>query len=307
MNVSWNTIARLVRLPNLPSALSNICLGALATNALPDRWLPFLALLLASACLYSGGMVFNDYFDRDEDKRDRPNRPIPSGQITSTLAAWFGTGLLLAGVASSALAGWLLSLREDGSSSILPVVLAIALVLAILAYDGALKTSPVAPGLMGLCRFLNVLLGISICGHLAWPRGTLLALVVGVYVTGVTLFARTEARLSNQTVLRVAAGILLAALVLALPVPALLRPGTSSPLFPYLLALFGFSLGLAVWTAQASPTPSHVQAAVKRSLLGLIVLDAILASAVAGSVGLLLLGLLAPAFYLNRRRTLYAT
>jgi 4-hydroxybenzoate polyprenyltransferase len=50
-----------------------------------------------------------------------------------------------------------------------------------------------------------------------------------------------------------------------------------------------------------------VQAAVKRCLMGLIVLDAILALAVAGTVGLAILALLVPSMYLNRKRWLYAT
>lgn len=304
---SWNTLAQLVRLPNLPSAVSNIVLGAVATQSLPDRWLPFLALLLSSASLYMGGMVFNDYFDRDEDRRHRPSRPIPSGKVTVRQAFWIGTVLLLGGVLFAIFAGYLLGLRNDGSSTILPPLIAGALVGSILGYDAAFKQSPIAPGLMGLCRFLNVWLGVSVFGSLAWPRGTHLALVVGLYVTGVTLFARTEARQSNRILLRIGAGMMLSALLLALPIPVFLPSNASSPLFPYLLALFGFFLGLALWTAQANPSPAVVQAAVKRSLLGLILLDSILATTVIGTPGLLLLLLLVPALYLNRRRTLYAT
>ena len=43
--------------------------------------LPFRLLLLASACLYCGGMVWNDYFDREQDRRERGDRPIPSGKV----------------------------------------------------------------------------------------------------------------------------------------------------------------------------------------------------------------------------------
>src|SRR5262249_61032160 len=59
--------AQLIRLPNVFTALADICLGALAVGALPGRWLPFTFLLLASACLYSAGMVWNDYFDFEQD------------------------------------------------------------------------------------------------------------------------------------------------------------------------------------------------------------------------------------------------
>jgi hypothetical protein len=46
---------------------------------------------------------------------------------------------------------------------------------------------------------------------------------------------------------------------------------------------------------------------VKRALFSLILLDAILASAFVGTSGLLILVLLTPTLYLNRKRWLYAT
>ena len=66
-------------------------------------------------------------------------------------------------------------------------------------------------------------------------------------------------------------------------------------------------MGFPVASAIRAPTPDRVQAAVKRSLMGLILLDAVLATALAGTAGLALLVLLAPSVYLNRRRWLYAT
>jgi hypothetical protein len=100
---------------------------------------------------------------------------------------------------------------------------------------------------------------------------------------------------------------MLASLALALPLPLTPPPGQSSPLFPYLLVVVGLAVGFPVWQAIEEPTPGRVQAAVKRSLLCLIALDAVLATAVAGAAGLLILLLLTPALYLNRRRWLYAT
>ena len=70
----------------------------------------------------------------------------------------------------------------------------------------------------------------------------------------------------------------------------------------------GFYLGLPAWQAIQAPTPGNVQGVVKRALMSLILLDAILATATrAGTLGLLVLVLLAPSLYLNRRRWLYAT
>jgi 4-hydroxybenzoate polyprenyltransferase len=292
----FRTYAQILRLPNLPTALADICLGALAANALPQHGLAFAALLLASACLYSAGMVWNDYFDQEQDRRERPFRPLPSGRIASRQAAQLGAGLLLAGV---------LSALPAGKTSF---YLAVFLVVAILAYDGWLKRTWAGPLAMGTCRFLNVLLGVSACGSLLWPRGAHLALIVGLYIVGVTWFARTEARVSNQNALRGAAAVMLVSLLLALPLPVFLPDGQrSSFLFPYLLVGLGFFVGVPVVNAISNPLPSLVQAAVKRSLMALIVLDTVLATATAGLIGLVILLLLAPSLYLNRKSWLYAT
>jgi 4-hydroxybenzoate polyprenyltransferase len=299
--------AQLMRLPNLPSAIADICLGALFTHSLPARWLSFGLLVLASSCLYCAGMVWNDWFDLEQDKRERPDRPLPSGRVALGEAFRLGCGLLAAGVIFAVLAALALPAQPDGTRTFLPVVLAVLLVVAILLYDGSAKRTAAGPVVMGSCRFLNVLLGVSVAGTLAWPQGAHLALVVGLYVAGLTWFARTEARQSNQLELRAAAGVMLASLLLALLLPAHIEEGSCSPLFPYLLLAFGFALGLPVVEAIRVPTPQRVQGAVTRLLIGLIPLDALLASTAAGTAGLALLVLLAPSVYLNRRRWLYAT
>jgi 4-hydroxybenzoate polyprenyltransferase len=294
--------AQLVRLPNVFTAAADICLGALAVRALPERWLVFGLLVLASSCLYCGGMVWNDFFDLEQDRRDRPFRPLPSGRVSRGAAARFGAGLLLAGVILSLLAGWrLAAYGEDGTRFVWrPVVLALVLVAAILLYDGWLKRTWAGPLGMGSCRFLNVLLGLSVSGGWVWPWGPHMALIVGVYIIGVTWFARTEAATSSQTALAGAAAVMLAGLLLVLPLPVGREPGESSWLFPYLLVGLGFLVGIPVCQAVAGPTPRRVQAAVKRALMGLVVLDAVLATALAGPIGLLILLLLLPALYLGR-------
>ena len=90
--------AQLARVSNLPTALADICLGTLAAGALPGQGFSFAVLLPASACLYSAGMVWNDYFDRDRDRLERPFRPLPSGRVSPGQAARLGAGLLVAGV-----------------------------------------------------------------------------------------------------------------------------------------------------------------------------------------------------------------
>jgi hypothetical protein len=294
--------AQLVRLPNVFTALADIALGALVTGALPARWLPFVLLALASACLYCAGMVWNDFFDIEQDRRERPFRPLPSGRVTVREAGLLGGILLGGGLTLSLLAGLVLGSRT-------PVLLAVLLVGAILAYDAWLKRTWAGPLGMGACRFLNVLLGLSLAPQPEAGRGIYLALIVGVYIVGVTWFARTEARASSQAALAGAALVILVGLFLALPLAVLLADSPwqhdTSPLFPYLLVAFGFYLGLPLFRAIQKPTPPLVQSAVKRAVLGLVALDAILATAAVGVVGLVLLVLLLPALYLGRR--LYST
>jgi 4-hydroxybenzoate polyprenyltransferase len=299
---AFRPYAQLVRLPALPTALADVGLGALATHSLPGRWFGFLLLCGASACLYCGGMVLNDFFDVEQDRRERPDRPIPSGRVSRRRAGLLGAGLLGCGFVLALLAALVQGWRG-------PAVLGGLLAAAVLLYDGWLKRTWAGPVAMGTCRFLNVLLGVSLAGTLAWPLGPHLAAVVGLYIVGVTWLARTEARTSNPAALAGAGCVLLASLLLALPLPVVGPRGepVASPLFPYLLVVLGFALGFPVVEAIRSPGPARVQAAVRRCLMALIVLDAVLACAVAGTAGLGLLVLLTPALYLSRRRWLYAT
>jgi 4-hydroxybenzoate polyprenyltransferase len=293
--------ARLARLPNVFTALADVGLGLLASGG-GVAWSAYFLLPLASAALYTGGMVWNDYFDQEQDLRERPFRPLPSGQITLAAARRLGVALLAVGWGCAALFGW-----QAGGFDPVPALLGGLLVGMILLYDRWLKRFWAGPLGMGACRSLNVLLACSAAApeHLPWALRLHLAAVVGLYIVGVTWFARTEARRSDTDQLRRAAGVMAAALVLALPVPLYLPEGTASPLFPYLLVGFGFLVGLPAARAWAKPEPARVQAAVKRAVLGLVVLDAVLATAVAGTVGLVLLLLLPPALVLGQ--WLYST
>src|SRR5215211_353107 len=153
--------ARLLRLPNVFTALADIGLGLCATAALSPgsvnddfAWKAGL-LLLASGMLYSAGMVWNDYFDLAEDRRDRPFRPLASGRISVRTAVVLGTLLLAGGWACAAVTG------RAG-----------ALAGAILAYDARIKRTSAGPIGMALCRFLNVLLGLSLADPAALPLAT---------------------------------------------------------------------------------------------------------------------------------------
>jgi 4-hydroxybenzoate polyprenyltransferase len=282
--------ARLVRLPNVFTALADIALGAFAAG-IDHIGLANLALAASSACLYCSGMVWNDLFDIEQDARERPFRPLPSGQVAPRTAAVLASALMLSGCGLACLAGWIAA------------ALAATLALTILLYDRWLKRTSWGPTGMGACRFLNVLLGLATTGLAAFTLELQLhlAAVVGVYVCGVTWFARREAVTSRSRQLRSAGIVMAGALAVALLLPMHVPPGTASPLFPYLLVSFGIVIGVPASRAIAKPEPARVQAAVKQAVLGIIGLDAVLATAISGTYGLLILVLLPPALWLGRR------
>jgi 4-hydroxybenzoate polyprenyltransferase len=286
--------AQLLRLPNVFTAFADIalaaCVGISAVTPTSDFWLTIALLALASGCLYLAGMVWNDVFDIAEDTRDRPFRPIPSKRVTIRTASILASLLVFAGLGFAILAG--------------AVVVGIVLACAVLLYDAWLKRTPLGPVAMAACRFLNVLLGLTVIPDdaLNTPLRLHIAGVVGVYIVGVTWFARTEAAVSSRRHLLAASGVVAVSLVLALTLRARL-PDPAGPagfLFPYLLVAFGFAVGVPLARACRNPGPKPVQAAVKRCVLGLVGLDAVLATAFVGAPGLLVLLLLPPALAIGK-------
>lgn len=186
---------RLLRLPNVFSAIADILAGYfLATTAAHTAidWLVLASLCAVSAALYLAGMAFNDIADRDEDARVRPTRPIPSGAVSLQGAVMCAGGLMLAGIQ---IAAW------TGRTTL---IVAAVLCAAILAYDFVCKGRTFAgPLALGVCRFANVLLGMSAAYNAPdtldalrsaplWGMPWLPALASGLYGAGVTAFSAQE-------------------------------------------------------------------------------------------------------------------
>jgi 4-hydroxybenzoate polyprenyltransferase len=300
--------AQLLRIPNVFTAFADIALGACTACAvLPsmpaESWLAYLVLALSSGCLYLAGMVWNDIFDLAEDKKARAFRPLPSGRVGKGTAILLGVLLFAAGLALAAAAG--LPAQADWNHE--PLLFALGIVAGVLIYDGGAKHTPFGPVSMAACRLMNVLFGLALI-----PEAALdiefrihLAAVVGFYIVGVTWFARTEENRSRKRDLALAACVIALSLVLALLLRAKLHStkpfaGLGTFAFPYLLVGFGFLVGRPVVRAISNPSPRKVQSAVKRCVLGLVVLDAVLATLFVGLPGLLVLLLLPPALLLGK-------
>ena len=295
---------QLLRAAAIPTALSNILLGYLIASG---DWQPvssLLVLLIASASLYSAGMVFNDVFDIETDRKERPSRPLPAGSISVRSATFFGVGLVAIGLLASALAG-------IQAGTLRPVLIAIGLTVMILLYDGPLKKTRLGPLAMGSCRFLNILLGASLvpveAGILGYSKMTLwIAFSIGVLIAGTTAFGRNEAR-KNKLVELLPGAITISTGVFFLlatsffrDFPLLDRPRRT---FPLLLLLIAAPIFRNVVAAFIQGSPQAIQKTVGSIIRSLIIIDAAFVWLVSNDqllYPLLVLLLLIPSFLLGR-------
>jgi 4-hydroxybenzoate polyprenyltransferase len=262
---------QLLRLPNIFTAVADVMMGYVVTHRSLQPWGNFALLLVTSCLLYLSGVVLNDVFDAETDAREQPHRPIPSGRVSRRSAAVAGWAMLVAGV----LVAWYLSFEANDWR---PGAVATLLASCIVLYDGALKRTRLAPLVMGECRMLNVLLGMSLM-IIPWGKAEILiAIGLGVYIFGVTLFARTDAYVSSRIRLTVGLAILLGGMAMLAAVPWLTveRPPLAVTRTGWYLLWAALGLITARRCALAifEPTPQRVQTAVRHCVHSIIVLDA---------------------------------
>lgn len=256
----------LLRPANVVTAAADILAGA-AVAGVP-RLVPLAWLVLGSAALYAGGVVLNDYFDRTVDRVERPERPIPSGRISPGTARNFGVLLLAAGIAASAGAGMTSALVAAG------------LAMAVVLYDAVSKRSPfLGPVNMGACRALNLMLGMTIQPG-ALQTHAWLGLLPLVYIAGVTVLSRGEVAGGKRPVAALALA-LVGLVTAAAGWLALRAPHTVIWWAPVLAAALAVRVVPPYWSAWRDPSPGRIRTAVRRGVLSLVLLDAVIAAAYA--------------------------
>ncbi len=252
----------LTRPANLVTAIADVLAGMAIAGyfMIPDSAIaPINWLCLATVGLYGGGVVFNDVFDAELDAVERPERPIPSGIISKRSAIILGTVLLIIGIAASFLVN-----QTAG-------FLAIGISIASLVYDRFGKHHNwLGPVNMGLCRGLNLLLGVSILPEQVLPW-MWVGLVPIVYIAAITMISRGEVHGGSPTILR--AGGILYALVIGSVAALAQRQKQLGTALPF-LALFGYYIFPPLWRAVKEPVGRNIGLAVKAGVLSLIVMNA---------------------------------
>lgn len=174
----------LTRPANVITALSDILAGLSIVGFLfgfkDYQIFPTLLLGASSMCLYAGGVVMNDVFDFSIDQIERPERALPSGRISKSTAIIGGLVLLVAGVVLAF------------AQSIFSGIIATVLVGNILFYDAVAKNYLVmGPLIMGLCRSLNLALGMSVYELEVLEHSDVLLLPL-LYIGAITLISKGE-------------------------------------------------------------------------------------------------------------------
>ena len=301
----------LVRLPNVFTAPSNVLTGYLAAvvPAANADALQLFLLLLSSILLYIAGTVFNDYFDIELDKRERPYRPLPSGGITKKVA------LLIAII--SLISANILAFTASMSSLAVCIIMSVM----VIGYDYKLKNTFFGPIAMGIIRSLNIILGASPTlfvilipynhtnANFILARIIIVSLSLFVYVMAISLLSRKEVvtgeELEGKHSYTQTRQIIIISFLLVLAV-------ILSILFAVFLGIFKMNLFLslvlfsAIMVITFKQTNYHnsltIQNAIKHMVISIIVLDSIFITGLTGSYyGLLTLILALPSIFLARK------
>lgn len=266
----WIGYLRLMRPANIITAISDILAGiaiAIAVTGSRDmlQWQSVWLLVISTGGLYGGGVVLNDVFDAELDKKERPERPIPSGLIAKSAAAVFGIVLLLVGILAAAGAGvWL------------PACIASAIACCAVVYDKWMKHNRIlGPLNMGICRGLNLLLGMSVFPAAVLQSGYI-AIVPVLYIAAITMISRGEVHGGKKSTLYGAA------LLYLVVIAGIVAAGIINRQVGYTLvfvALFAVMIFPPLQKAIRHAEGPLIGKAVKAGVIALIVMNAAWAAA----------------------------
>jgi hypothetical protein len=181
------TLLELGRVSNLPTVWSNVACGAALSGA-PLQVAPLALVAVAGSLFYVGGMLLNDAFDAEIDRRERPERPIPSGRATLSEVYGAGFGMLAAGLVLLAAGA---ALRISPAGIAWPLA-GLGTTLAIVAYNRWHKGYAWSPVVMGLCRAGLYVLGAFAVSATPDPQLIPAAISLLLYIVGLTHIARFE-------------------------------------------------------------------------------------------------------------------
>jgi len=290
----------MMRVSNLPTVWTNVFAGwvlGLSISSVHESPLrlaaifspQFLYLLIGASSLYVAGMIFNDLWDYEWDRRHRPERPLVTGAVAKLSAQIASMGLLIGGTIFI-IFGAIPAVRSYVT------ILVVLLVGLILIYNRWHKGVAWAPYVMGLCRFMLPLIGCAASGAASVSSPSLIlflhALTLWILTVSVTFLARDEVRVTRHRSLK-------DKWLYGIPLPLML-------ILPWNVwtVFFVLGYGLWIWTSnRRHPLPAGVAGRVADRLSAFPFIDALLVSSLwairAPSVVMTALGFVAVCWILN--------
>lgn len=289
-----SAILLIIRPANVITAIADVIAGIAIVGLLhPTLFhsatlLHSILLCIATACLYAGGIVFNDVFDFHQDKINRPERVIPSGKLSITQAK--NLGILLFSIALIATA--FISLRS--------LSIAICIVCSALLYDKYAKHhSFLGPINMGLCRSLNLILGMTLLPSLELNY-FFIGILPLIFISAITLTAQKETKGKNKLAIAVAM-LLDLSIVFGFYILSKHFNFSIKNAWAFLLVWYGVN-AFAKLNAILKNKPQLIMKAVKIGVLSLIPLNATYVAGFSSIINaLLLLCLLPISLFLSKK------
>ncbi|MEJ7767562.1 MAG: UbiA-like protein EboC [Chitinophagaceae bacterium] len=276
---------RLMRPANIVTSIADVLAGIAISGLLAESYfeinylLPVFLLIISTIGLYGGGIVFNDVFDAALDKVERPERPIPSGAVSIREAVVLGSLLLVIGVTAALV------------YSVVSGTIAFCIAASALIYDKWGKHhSLLGPLNMGLCRGLNLLLGISIFPA-ALNNWWGLAIVPIVYIASITMISRGEVHGGSRVTLYTAC------LLYSLVIGCIFYFSFAKDrelITVLILVSFGWMIFKPLLEAIHEPVGRNIGKAVKAGVIALILMNAAWAAAFGSTYLAMIILLLLP-------------
>lgn len=298
----------LVRLPNVFTAASNILSGyftivtTVSSSFITIHVLYLAGLIISSSLLYVAGIVFNDYFDIEIDKKERLTRPLPSGKVTKRKALTIAISSMIAANVITLVINWT------------SFIIAVILTTIIIAYNYGLKNNNITgPITMGLARSINVILGASPALPtllLSAPSTTMLlfiAISLFLYVIAISILSKKEVSGKATNLIIISSLSIVFVDIAAITIAGLI--GIFQPAVFVYLTLFSVAMIITfspIVRGLGFLAPIHIQNIIKNMIMSIIILDSVFVSGIIGlSYGFVTLLLLIPSVFLARK--LYLT
>lgn len=285
-----NTYLRLIRPANVVTSVADALAGIAISGFFINEGTEYnsvVLLCISTIGLYAGGIVFNDIFDAELDKVERPERAIPSGAVSISEAVVLGCVLLLMGIISAL------------SFSFISGTIALMITLAALIYNKFSKHhSFIGPLNMGLCRGLNLLLGLSILPT-ALEECYFLGIIPLIYIFSITMISQGEVHGGNKKNLYIG-GILYLIVISSILYYSYIQITVLLTLI--FILPFAMMIFKPLLIAIREPVGKNIGKAVKAGVISLILMDAAWAAAFGSIYAAIFIACLLPlSIWLSKR------